>query len=112
MTSSTSTTRQINRTIRQDPRWAAILARATVRRLTDGAPLASRGTPAEEWCGVARGGRHLLLFRQDDRRVLPSFLCGAAASAGECPVSCDLRGCRAGRVPSVQALSARAALVG
>ena len=27
MTSSTSTTRQINRTIRQDPRWAAILAR-------------------------------------------------------------------------------------
>jgi CRP/FNR family cyclic AMP-dependent transcriptional regulator len=27
-----------------------------VRRLrADGAPLASRGTPAEEWCGVARG---------------------------------------------------------
>jgi CRP-like cAMP-binding protein len=33
----------------------AILARARVRRLEDGAPLASRGTPAEEWCGVARG---------------------------------------------------------
>ncbi len=34
---------------------AAILARAVVRRLPDGGPLASRGAPAEEWCGVARG---------------------------------------------------------
>ncbi len=34
---------------------SAILARATVRRLSDGDPLASRGSPAEEWCGVARG---------------------------------------------------------
>ena len=33
----------------------AILARSHVRRLTDGDPLASRGTPAQEWCGVARG---------------------------------------------------------
>jgi CRP-like cAMP-binding protein len=33
----------------------AILSRATVRRLADGDPLATRGTPAEEWCGVARG---------------------------------------------------------
>ena len=32
-----------------------ILARAGVRRLADGGPLASRGTAAEEWCGVARG---------------------------------------------------------
>jgi CRP-like cAMP-binding protein len=34
---------------------SAILARAHVRRLKDGAPLASRGTAAEEWCGVAAG---------------------------------------------------------
>ncbi|MDP3225160.1 MAG: cyclic nucleotide-binding domain-containing protein, partial [Rubrivivax sp.] len=33
----------------------AILSRAGVRRLADGDPLASRGTAAEEWCGVARG---------------------------------------------------------
>ncbi len=33
----------------------AILSRALVRRLADGDPLASRGTPAEEWVGVARG---------------------------------------------------------
>ena len=34
---------------------AAILSRAVVRRLPDGAPLPQRGSPAEEWCGVARG---------------------------------------------------------
>lgn len=33
----------------------AILARANVRRLADGEPLATRGSAAEEWCGVARG---------------------------------------------------------
>jgi len=34
---------------------AAILSRAVVRRLPDGASLASRGSPAEDWCGVAKG---------------------------------------------------------
>lgn len=34
---------------------SAILARATVRRLNDGSPLAARGTPAEDWIGVAKG---------------------------------------------------------
>ncbi len=33
----------------------AILARAVVRRLSDGALMTSRGAPAEEWCGVAKG---------------------------------------------------------
>jgi CRP-like cAMP-binding protein len=33
----------------------AILSRAVVRRLADGAPMAARGSPAEEWVGVARG---------------------------------------------------------
>jgi CRP/FNR family transcriptional regulator, cyclic AMP receptor protein len=32
-----------------------ILARARVRRHSDGASLAHRGAPAEEWCGVAAG---------------------------------------------------------
>jgi CRP/FNR family transcriptional regulator, cyclic AMP receptor protein len=32
-----------------------ILARAGVRRLPDGATLAARGTPAQEWIGVAKG---------------------------------------------------------
>lgn len=33
----------------------AILARASVRRLSDSALMSSRGAPAEEWCGVAKG---------------------------------------------------------
>ncbi len=33
----------------------AILTRASVRRLADGATLSARGTPAEDWCGVAKG---------------------------------------------------------
>jgi CRP-like cAMP-binding protein len=33
----------------------AILERAVVRRLGDGAILSARGAPAEEWCGVALG---------------------------------------------------------
>lgn len=33
----------------------AILARATLRRLSDGATLSARGTPAQEWVGVAKG---------------------------------------------------------
>ncbi len=33
----------------------AILSRSVVRRLADGALLSSRGQPAEEWCGVAKG---------------------------------------------------------
>ena len=37
------------------PLRQAILSRATVRRLPDGAPLATRGSPAEEWVGVALG---------------------------------------------------------
>ena len=33
----------------------AILERAVVRRVADGAILSARGAPAEEWCGVAQG---------------------------------------------------------
>ena len=34
---------------------SAILSRAVVRRMADGDLLATRGTAAESWCGVARG---------------------------------------------------------
>ena len=33
----------------------AVLARAVVRHVGDGAILSARGAPAEDWCGVARG---------------------------------------------------------
>ena len=41
---------KLSQALRED-----ILARANVRRLKDGAPLSTRGAPAEEWCGVALG---------------------------------------------------------
>ena len=37
------------------PLREAILSRAGVRRLADGALLSTRGSPPAEWCGVARG---------------------------------------------------------
>ena len=37
------------------PLRQAILERAAVRRLRDGALLGARGEPAEAWCGVAKG---------------------------------------------------------
>ena len=37
------------------PLRQAILARTTLRRLADGATLSARGTPAQEWVGVAKG---------------------------------------------------------
>ncbi len=37
------------------PLREAILARAQVRRVDDGAILSARGAPAQEWCGVAHG---------------------------------------------------------
>jgi CRP-like cAMP-binding protein len=37
------------------PLRQAILSRAIVRRLADGATLSSRGAPAEDWVGVAKG---------------------------------------------------------
>lgn len=37
------------------PLREAILGCSTVRRLADGAPLSTRGSPADEWCGVASG---------------------------------------------------------
>jgi CRP/FNR family transcriptional regulator, cyclic AMP receptor protein len=37
------------------PLRQAILERSNVRRYPDGATLSARGTPAESWCGVAKG---------------------------------------------------------
>jgi CRP-like cAMP-binding protein len=41
---------RLSAALRQD-----IFSRAVVKRYADAAPLASRGGPAEQWCGVARG---------------------------------------------------------
>ena len=71
----------------------AILERARVRRLADGEGLATRGSPAEEWCGVARGavaldqhvlGAHVGPQRPQQPRLRRQDLArGRAASAEE-----------------------------
>lgn len=55
------------------PLRQAILARAYVRRLSDGSPLASRGTPAEEWCGVARGAVRISLVSLSGKQVTLTY---------------------------------------
>ena len=47
----------------------AILECATVRRLLDGASVASRGMPADEWCGVASGAVRVSLVSLSGKQV-------------------------------------------
>jgi len=51
----------------------AILSRTYVRRLADGATLASRGTPAEDWCGVARGTVRVSLVSLAGKQVTLTY---------------------------------------
>ena len=53
---------------------AAILSRALVRRLADGAPLASRGQPAEEWCGVAAGAVRISSVSMSGKQVSLTYV--------------------------------------
>ena len=52
---------------------AGILARAVVRHLDDGAPLASRGAPAEQWCGVARGAVRISTVSLSGKQVTLTY---------------------------------------
>jgi CRP/FNR family cyclic AMP-dependent transcriptional regulator len=51
----------------------AILARAFVRRLADGAALAARGSQAEEWCGVARGAVRISSVSLSGKQVVLTY---------------------------------------
>ncbi len=51
----------------------AILSRAFVRRLADGSPMASRGSPAEEWCGVAKGAVRVSLVSLSGKQVTLTY---------------------------------------
>ncbi len=53
---------------------AAILSRAVVRRLADGAPLASRGSPAEDWCGVAKGAVRVSSVSMSGKQVSLTYV--------------------------------------
>ena len=57
-----------------EPLRQAILSRAYVRRLADGAPMASRGTPAEEWCGVAKGAVRISLVSLSGKQVTLTYV--------------------------------------
>jgi CRP/FNR family transcriptional regulator, cyclic AMP receptor protein len=52
---------------------SAILGRAHVRRLEDGAPLASRGSAAEEWCGVALGAVRISTVSLSGKQVTLTY---------------------------------------
>ena len=55
------------------PLRADILARSQVRRMADGEPLATRGTPAEEWCGVARGAVRISSLSLSGKQVTLTY---------------------------------------
>jgi CRP/FNR family transcriptional regulator, cyclic AMP receptor protein len=55
------------------PLREAILARALVRRLADGAPLAVRGSEAVEWCGVAKGAVRLSTISLAGKQVALTY---------------------------------------
>jgi CRP-like cAMP-binding protein len=55
------------------PLREAILSRALVRRLKDGAPLSSRGAAAEEWCGVALGAVRISSVSLSDKQITLTY---------------------------------------
>lgn len=55
------------------PLREAILSRAYVRRLKDGATLTSRGAAAEEWCGVAMGAVRISSVSLAGRQVTLTY---------------------------------------
>lgn len=55
------------------PLRQAILSRAYVRRIGDGAPLTSRGAAAEEWIGVARGAVRISLVSLAGKQVTLTY---------------------------------------
>jgi CRP/FNR family cyclic AMP-dependent transcriptional regulator len=50
-----------------------ILERAVIKRYADGAPLASRGGPAEQWCGVARGAVRISNVTLSGKQVVLTY---------------------------------------
>ncbi|MBV8502196.1 MAG: Crp/Fnr family transcriptional regulator [Paucibacter sp.] len=53
---------------------ADILARASVRRLADGAQLAYRGQEAEAWCGVAKGAVRISSVAMSGKQISLTYV--------------------------------------
>ena len=56
------------------PLREAILARAAVRRLHDGAQLSTRGDPADEWCAVAAGAVRISSVSLSGKQVTLTYV--------------------------------------
>lgn len=56
------------------PLREAILSRSTVRRVADGALMSSRGSPADEWCGVARGSVRISSVSLSGKQVTLTYV--------------------------------------
>jgi CRP/FNR family cyclic AMP-dependent transcriptional regulator len=56
------------------PLRLAILSRSAVRRLSDGALLASRGEPASEWVGVAKGAVRVSSVSLSGKQITLSYV--------------------------------------
>jgi len=52
----------------------AILGRAVIKRYADAAPLATRGGPAEQWCGVARGAVRISNVTLSGKQVVLTYV--------------------------------------
>jgi CRP-like cAMP-binding protein len=55
------------------PLRQAILSRASVKRMSDGALLSSRGEPGEAWCGVARGALRISSVSLSGKQVTLTY---------------------------------------
>ena len=56
------------------PLRQAILSRALVRRMHDGALLSARGSPATEWCGVAQGAVRVSTVSLSGKQVTLTYV--------------------------------------
>jgi CRP/FNR family cyclic AMP-dependent transcriptional regulator len=56
------------------PLREAILSRSMVRRIADGALMSSRGSPADEWCGVAKGSVRISSVSLSGKQVTLTYV--------------------------------------
>jgi CRP-like cAMP-binding protein len=56
------------------PLRQAILSRASVKRMSDGALLSSRGEPGEAWCGVARGALRISSVSLSGKQITLTYV--------------------------------------